>query len=207
MAMSSLIFHLLVSCSWFSYQLICLLHEFRNLERFCNNVVLIWISSRTIIEFRIITIPASRACSICSILVFAVTAIIGTGPIIFPSLSKSRIRRAHAKPSIIGISRSINMIDNSIRGPFAVLSFQSVVLERKSRASLPIWIQRCVLPKGEDDMGTPAIVRRNPCCIQHISQIEIYLPWFATWTTHPAVRNCLLRTFWFIKLSSTSKIW
>lgn len=60
-----------------------------------------------------LTMPEARAVSICSLLAFAVTAMIGTCLTMPPDLSNLRISRAHVKPSMTGISRSIRITPRS----------------------------------------------------------------------------------------------
>ena len=153
--------------------MVYLLHQFWNLERLCDNVVLVLLA--IMLDRRRderLTMPAVIAISLeehqheirmvrakthsCSIRVLAVTAIIGTCPSIFPSFSRSRIRRVQARPSIIGISKSMRMRERFIPMPDFLQSCHRADLAKKSRASPP---------------------------------------WLATCTIQPALRNCLLRTF------------
>jgi len=60
------------------------------------------------------SMPAASKVAICSLLAFAVTAMIGTWPFNFPCCSNSRIFEVHCRPSMTGISLSMRTTEMSV---------------------------------------------------------------------------------------------
>jgi hypothetical protein len=89
------------------------------------------------------SMPACLACSICSLLAFALTAMMGTWPINSPSSCNARICRAHVLPSMMGISTSMRTTD-SLCGSGIVGVLQYAVLRSSTSASRP-WLATCTV--------------------------------------------------------------